>query len=84
LWLLHLLLEDNYSFCNSGGKCDILVLRNLIFDGQGVTQDAVRAAGITLLAEDCAFTRFRLGVYVIGGGAYQFKNCVFQFTAVFE
>lgn len=66
------------SFCSSAGECHILILRNLIFDGQGVTQDAVRAAGIKLLAEDCTFTRFRFGVFVNGGGTYQFKNCVFQ------
>lgn len=67
------------SFCSSAGDCHVLTLRNLIFDGQGVTQDAIRAAGIKLLAEDCTFTRFKLGVYVNGGGTYQFKNCVFQF-----
>jgi len=66
------------SLCSSAGECHTLVLRNLIFDGQGVTQDALRGAGIRLLAEDCTFTRFRLGVYVNGGGTYQFKNCVFH------
>ena len=66
------------SLCSSAGECHILTLRNLIFDGQGVTQDAVRPAGIRLVAEDCAFTRFRFGVLVIGGGTYHFKNCVFQ------
>jgi Right handed beta helix region len=66
------------SLCSSAGECHILILRNLIFDGQGVTQDAVRAAGIRLLAEDCTFTRFRFGVYVNGGGTYQFKNCAFH------
>jgi len=65
------------SLCSSAGECHILALRNLIFDGQSVTQDAVRAAGIRLLAEDCTFTRFKLGVYVNGGGTYQFKNCIF-------
>lgn len=74
------IVNFNYgpSFCSSAGECHILILRNLIFDGQGVTQDAVRAAGIKLLAEDCTFTRFKLGVFVNGGGMYQFKNCVFQ------
>jgi len=66
------------SFCSSAGECRTLVLRNLIFDGQGVTQDALRAAGLRVLAEDCTFTRFRLGVYVNGGGTYQFKNCLFH------
>ncbi len=65
------------SFCTVGGDCHFLSLRNLSFDGQGVTQDAVRAAGIRLLVEDCTFARFRFGVYVNGGGLYQFKNCVF-------
>lgn len=74
------ILSLNYpaSFCSSAGECHTLILRNLIFDGQGVTQDLVRPAGIKLLAEDCTFTRFRFGVLVIGGGTYQFKNCVFQ------
>jgi len=66
------------SFCSAAGECHILILRNLIFDGQGVTQDAIRPAGIRLLAEDCTFTRFRFGVFVNGGGAYQFKNCIFE------
>ncbi|HKQ80516.1 MAG TPA: right-handed parallel beta-helix repeat-containing protein [Blastocatellia bacterium] len=66
------------SFCSSAGECRTLVLRNLIFDGQGVTQDAVRGAGLRLIAENCTFTRFRFGVYVNGGGTYQFKNCLFH------
>jgi hypothetical protein len=66
------------SLCTSAGECKTLVLRNLIFDGQGVTQDAVRPSGIRLLVEDCAFTRFKLGVYANGPGLFQFKNCVFQ------
>ena len=66
------------SFCSSAVECRTLILRNLIFDGQGVTQDALRAAGLRLLAEDCTFTRFKIGVYVNGGGTYQFKNCVFN------
>jgi hypothetical protein len=66
------------SLCSSAGECKTLALRNLIFDGQGVTQDAVRPSGIRLLVEDCTFTRFKLGVYVNGPGLYQFKNCVFQ------
>jgi len=66
------------SLCTSAGECKSLVLRNLIFDGQGVTQDAVRPSGIRLLVEDCSFTGFKLGVYVNGPGLYQFKNCVFQ------
>ncbi len=66
------------SFCSAAGECRTLVLRNLIFDGQGVTQDAVRGAGLRLIAEDCTFMRFKFGVYVNGGGTYQFKNCVFH------
>ena len=67
------------SSCMKAGDCHTLVLRNLIFDGQGVTQDAMRTAGIRLLAEDCTFTGFRFGVLVIGSGRYQFKNCLFNF-----
>ncbi|MGH9937122.1 MAG: right-handed parallel beta-helix repeat-containing protein, partial [Blastocatellia bacterium] len=66
------------SSCAAVGECHTLTLRNLIFDGRDVTQDAVRAAEIRLLAEDCTFTRFRFGVLVIGSGQYQFKNCIFQ------
>ena len=65
------------SFCTSAGECRILTLRNLIFDGQNLAQDAAHAAGIKLIAENCTFTRFKYGVYVVGGGTYQFKNCVF-------
>lgn len=74
------IITFNYpaSFCTSSGECRILTLRNLIFDGQGVTQDALRPAGIRLLVENCTFTRLRFGVFVNGGGTYQFKNCVFQ------
>ena len=62
--------------------CLTLILRNLVFDGQRVTQDAVRADGIRLLAEDCTFSRFRFGVLVIGAGTFQFKNCVFQTSEI--
>jgi hypothetical protein len=65
------------TFCRST-DCFMLILRNLTFDGQSVTQDAVRASGIRLLAEDCRFNRFRAAVYVNGAGTYQFTNCVFQ------
>src|SRR5262249_56698967 len=59
-------------------ECHTLILRNLIFGGRGVTQDAARPAKIRLLAEDCVFTRLRFGVFANGPGFYQFKNCVFQ------
>lgn len=72
----------NYgSSCSGGGvsgACHKLTLRNLIFDGQGVTQYVMMATSVKLLVEDCTFAGFDFGVRISESGLYQFKNCVFR------
>ncbi len=65
------------AFCRST-ECFTVVFRNLVFDGQSVTQDAMRGAFMRLIVEDCTFSRFKSGFYANGDGTYQFTNCVFQ------
>lgn len=66
------------AFCNQLGVCHSLVLRNLVIDGQGVTQDAVRGVGLRLTIEDCVISRFRLGVYMNGSGTINVKRTTFR------
>ncbi|MFN0110095.1 MAG: hypothetical protein ACKVZH_14665 [Blastocatellia bacterium] len=71
----------NYgSSCSGGGSgaCHWLTLRNLIFDGQGVTQYVMTAPSVKLSVEDCTFAGFDFGVRLSESGLYQFKNCVFR------
>lgn len=73
----------NYgSSCSGGGvgsgACHKLTLRNLIFDGQGLTQYVMTAPSVKLLVEDCTFAGFDFGVRLSESGLYQFKDCVFR------
>lgn len=73
----------NYgSSCSGGGvgsgACHKLTLRNLIFDGQGLTQYVMTAPSVKLSVEDCTFAGFDFGVRISESGLYQFKNCVFR------
>jgi len=65
------------TFCSALGVCDTVVLRGLTFDGQGVTQDAIRPGGMMLTVEDCHFSRFRLGIYMNGPGTLNVKRSTF-------
>lgn len=66
------------SLCSAAGVCHTLILRNLTFDGQGATQDAVRAGGMRLTAENCTFRRFRMGIYMNGSGSLNIKGSSFR------
>ncbi len=66
------------AICSRDGVCYTVVLRGLTFDGQGVTQDAVRPGGIRLTVEDCHFSRFRLGIYMNGAGTLNIKRSAFR------
>jgi len=68
------------SFCNQQGVCHTLVLRGLMFDGQNITQDAVRAGGMRLTVEDCYFSRFRFGIFMNGAGTLNIKRSTFRET----
>ena len=68
------------SLCNQQGVCHSLVLRGLMFDGQNITQDAVRAGGMRLTVEGCYFSRFRFGIFMNGAGSLNVKRSTFRET----
>jgi hypothetical protein len=70
-------LTDGPSFCTSVA-CHTVALRNLILDGQGVTQDGVRSHLMNLTVEDCVFSRLRFGIYQNGAGSLTIKRSTFR------
>jgi hypothetical protein len=64
--------------CLSFDLCYTVVLRNLTFDGQSVTQDAIRTARMAVTVEDCRFSRFRFGIYANGAAPLRVKRSSFR------
>ena len=66
------------AICSQQGVCHTLVLRGLMFDGQQITHDAVRAGGFRLTVEDCHFSRFEMGIFMNGAGTLNIKRSTFR------